>query len=127
MTSEYFWKKLFIVMCPPPPPPPPISIVFCAYVMILQITLSNTFPPVVNGSTKLRKVNVAKVGREEGHRFQYLPGESNDTVWPGKYELSASDMICNDAVPCECTIRRNRLYKKPSEVVTPGYLCTITN
>ena len=53
----------------------------------LHITLSNTFPPVVNGSTKLRKVNIAKVGREEGHQFQYLPGESNDTVWPGKYEL----------------------------------------
>ena len=38
----------------------------------------------VNGSTRLDWVEVAKVlGREEGHAFQYLPGESDDTVWPG--------------------------------------------
>jgi len=29
-------------------------------------------------------VEVAKVlGKEEGHAFQYLPGESEETVWPG--------------------------------------------
>ena len=73
-----------------PHSPPPISVVFCCLCYDLHITLSNTVPPVVNGSTKLKKVNIAKVEREEGHRFQYLPGESKYTVWPGKYELSAS-------------------------------------
>ena len=87
MTSEYFWKKLFIVICHHHPPQSQLS--STAYVMI-YIKYFQTLPPVVNGSTKLRKVNIAKVGREEGHRFQYLPGESNDTVWPGKSELSAS-------------------------------------
>ena len=38
----------------------------------------------MNGSNELRSVEVAMVlGREEGHAFQYLPGESNETVWPG--------------------------------------------
>ena len=36
----------------------------------------------MNGS--LDWVEVAKVlGKEEGHAFQYLPGESEETVWPG--------------------------------------------
>ena len=26
------------------------------------------------------------LGVEEDHAFQYLPGESNETVWPGEYE-----------------------------------------
>ena len=41
--------------------------------------------PTVNGSTELKRVEVATVvGSEEGHTFQYYPGESNDTVWPGE-------------------------------------------
>ena len=41
----------------------------------------------MNGSTVLKSVEVALVlGVEEEHAFQYLPGESNETVWPGKYE-----------------------------------------
>ena len=41
----------------------------------------------MNGSTVLKSVEVALVlGEEEEHAFQYLPGESNDTVWPGNYE-----------------------------------------
>lgn len=44
-----------------------------------------TFFPIVNGSTKLSKVNVAEVGREEEHTFQYLLGQSDHTVWPGNY------------------------------------------
>ena len=40
--------------------------------------------PIVNGSTELRRVEVATVLREEeDHAFQYLPGENNSTVWPG--------------------------------------------
>lgn len=49
----------------------------------LHVTL--TFFPIVNGSTKLSKVNVAEVGREEEHTFQYLLGQSDHTVWPGNY------------------------------------------
>ena len=38
----------------------------------------------MNGSTELRRVEVATVlGQEEGHAFQYHPGESDETVWPG--------------------------------------------
>ena len=40
----------------------------------------------MNGSTELRKVEVALVlGREEDHAFQYLPGENNESVWQGSY------------------------------------------
>ena len=46
----------------------------------------------MNGSAELRMVEVALVlGEEEGHEFQYLPGESNDTVWPGSYKLICCD------------------------------------
>ena len=75
--------------------PPPSQLSSAAYVMVYRFT-HDTFAPIVNGSTKLRKVNIAKVGREEGHPFEYLPGESNDTVWPGKYELSASRSLGHD-------------------------------
>ena len=57
--------------------------------ILMQITVytSEHFfltPPIVNGSTELRRVEVATVlGREEGHTFQYFPGESNKSVWPG--------------------------------------------
>ena len=38
----------------------------------------------MNGPTELKREEVAMViGSEEGHTFQYYPGESNDTVWPG--------------------------------------------
>ena len=38
----------------------------------------------MNGSTELRRVEVATVlGMEEDHAFQYLPGESNESVWSG--------------------------------------------
>ena len=46
----------------------------------------NTFfhSPIVNGSIVLKSVDVALIlGEEEEHTFQYLSGESNDTVWPG--------------------------------------------
>ena len=40
--------------------------------------------PIVNGSTVLDSVEVATVlGEEKGHAFQYRPGESDNTVWPG--------------------------------------------
>lgn len=42
--------------------------------------------PIVNGSTELRRIDVALVlegETEEEHAFQYFQGESNDTVWPG--------------------------------------------
>ena len=42
-------------------------------------------PPIVNGSTELRRVEVATVLGEEDHAFQYLPGESNESVWQGSY------------------------------------------
>ena len=43
-------------------------------------------PPIVNGSNELRSVEVAMVlGREEGHAFQYFPGENDSTVWQGSY------------------------------------------
>ena len=42
--------------------------------------------PTANGSTELRRVEVATVlGQEEGHAFQYRPGENDSTVWPGTY------------------------------------------
>ena len=40
----------------------------------------------MNGSTELKSIEVALVlegEMEEGYAFQYFPGESNDTVWPG--------------------------------------------
>ena len=38
----------------------------------------------MNGSTVLDWVEVATVlGKEKGHVFQYRPGESDNTVWPG--------------------------------------------
>ena len=43
-------------------------------------------PPIVNGSTELRRVEVATVlGMEEDHAFQYFPGENDSTVWQGSY------------------------------------------
>ena len=40
--------------------------------------------PIVNGSTELNLVRVATVlGSEEEHAFQHLPGESDNTMWPG--------------------------------------------
>ena len=40
--------------------------------------------PIVSGSTVLDWVEVATVlGKEKGHAFQYGPGESDETVWPG--------------------------------------------
>ena len=37
-------------------------------------------------------MHVATVlGKEEGHAVQYLPGESDNTVWPGNY----SGIICS--------------------------------
>ena len=45
---------------------------------------SSNFSPIVNGSTELKREEVALViESEEGHTFQYYPGESNNTVWPG--------------------------------------------
>ena len=42
----------------------------------------------MNGSAELRRVEVALVlGEEEGHEFQYLPGESDNTVWPGSLHI----------------------------------------
>ena len=42
----------------------------------------------MNGSAELRRVHVATVlGEEEGHALQYLPGESNYTVWPGSLHI----------------------------------------
>ena len=46
------------------------------------------FTLIVNGSAELRRVEVALVlGEEEGHAFQYLPGESDNTVWPGSLHI----------------------------------------
>ena len=81
-----------------PPPHPQSQLSSAAYVMVYRFT-HDTFAPIVNGSTKLRKVNIAKVGREDGHPFEYLPGESKDTVWPGRYELSASRSLGHDLLP----------------------------
>ena len=39
-------------------------------------------------------VEVALVlGEEEGHALQYLPGESDNTVWPGNYKLNKKKEI----------------------------------
>ena len=41
-------------------------------------------PSIANGSIKLKRLDVATVlGKEKGHAFQYLKGESNESVWPG--------------------------------------------
>ena len=46
----------------------------------------------MNGS--LDWVEVAMVlGKEEGHAFQYLPGESEETVWPGINGVSDHDLV----------------------------------
>ena len=50
----------------------------------------------MNGSTELRSKDVALVvEREEGYAFEYFPGESNDTVWPGN-RMKCSDTIMID-------------------------------
>ena len=47
-----------------------------------------TLSVIVSDSAELRRVHVATVlGEEEGHAFQYLPGESDNTVWPGNYSI----------------------------------------
>lgn len=63
---------------------------------IHSIPLQNSFLTlIVNGSTELNWVEVATVlGREKGHKFQYLPGENDSTVWPGIYSVSRSVVFC---------------------------------
>ena len=60
----------------------------CLDVSLYRLTLLSfeLFSLIVNGSTELRRVIVATVlGKEEGHAFQYLPGENDATLWPGNY------------------------------------------
>ena len=54
--------------------------------MFVKTNSIHFFTLIVNGSAELRMVEVALVlGEEEEHEFQYLPGESDNTVWPGNH------------------------------------------
>ena len=54
--------------------------------MFVKTNSIHFFTLIVNGSAELRRVEVALVlGEEEEHEFQYLPGESDNTVWPGNH------------------------------------------
>ena len=67
----------------------------------------------MNGTSELKSVEVAMVlGREEGHAFQYLPGESNSTVWPGMElritGLSARYICANVCAPLLTAMKQSK-------------------
>ena len=58
----------------------------------------------MNGSTELRSKDVALVvEREEGYAFEYFPGESNDTVWPGN-QMKCSDTVVSASSTWYCLL-----------------------